>query len=175
MYALEAGIVRSHTEILQARDGLHTLLRHILLSQNDGQLLGTVVAVVKEDNHITFLDGTVYLAIVDRQDELICHALVIAVLHSSNHICSLLALGTNQQVISSLHTLPTLITVHSIETAYNAGDGSVAYLCALGCYLLYETLAALGVGITTIHKAVNEGVLYVVLLTNLNQLEQVIQ
>ena len=175
MNTLEAGIIRRHTIVLQAGDGLHALLRHILLRQHNSQLLGTVVTVVEEDNHVTLLDGTVHLAIVDRQDELVCYTLVIAVLHGSHHILSLLALGAYQQVIGSLHTFPTLVTVHGIETAYNAGNGGITHLGALGCNLLNETLTALGVGITTVHKAVYKGILYVVFLTNLNQFEQMIQ
>ena len=175
MYACETGIVRSHTIVLKAGDGLHTLLRHILLCEHDGQLLGAVVAIVKEDYHIAFLDGTVNGAIIDRLDELICHTLVIAFLHSLHHIGGLLALGTNQQIVCNLHTLPALITVHRIETTDDAGNSSITCLVALSRNLFDKALTALGVGITTVHKAVNKGILNLIFLTNLNQFEQMIQ
>ncbi len=38
---------------------LHALFGHILLGEDNGQFLGTVVVVVEEDYNITFLDGTV--------------------------------------------------------------------------------------------------------------------
>ena len=59
--ALEACIVWSHAVVLQVLDGVHAFLWHILLSQYLGQLLGTVVTVVDEDNNITLLDSTVNL------------------------------------------------------------------------------------------------------------------
>jgi len=41
MNTLEASVIRSHTEILQARDRMHTGLRHVLLSQYKNHLKTT--------------------------------------------------------------------------------------------------------------------------------------
>ena len=57
---LEVGIIRSHAIVLQILDGMHTLLRHILLGQRDGHLLSTVVTEVDEDHNITLFNRTVY-------------------------------------------------------------------------------------------------------------------
>ena len=45
MNALERCIIRSHTVILQPRNGMHASFRHILLSQYNSQLFGTVIPV----------------------------------------------------------------------------------------------------------------------------------
>ncbi len=116
---LELGIVGSHTIVLQARDGLHALLRHILLGQCDGHLLSTVVAEVDEDYHVTLLDATVDRGIVDRLDELVGHAVIVALLHGLYHIGSLLAHAVDDQVVAFLHALPALVAVHGVETAHD--------------------------------------------------------
>ena len=57
---LEVGVVWCHTVVLQSRNGLHTLLRHILLSQCDGHLLGAVVTEIDEDDDVALFDRTIY-------------------------------------------------------------------------------------------------------------------
>ena len=125
VYTLEVCIVWSHAVVLQARDSLHALLWHILLSQCDGHLLSTVVTEVDEDNNITLFYATVNCCIVDWLDELIGNALVIALLHSSNHISALLTSTVYNQVVTLFYALPTLIAVHSVETTYDACDSSL--------------------------------------------------
>ena len=168
MNALEVGIVRCHAVVLQAGDGLHTLLRHVLLGQYDGHLLGAVVTEVDEDDDVTLLDAAVDAGVVDRLDELISHALVIAFLHSLHHIGSLLASTVDNQVIALLHTLPALVAVHCIETAHDAGDSGIIVGADLS-NLLDEALTTLGVCVATIHVTMyKELVLQTVCLTNLN-------
>ena len=172
---LEVGIIGSHAIVLQSRNGMHTLFGHILLSEYDGELLGTVVTEVNEDDHVTFLDGSVYAGIVDGFDELIGHALIIALLHGLHHVGSLLTLAFYDEVVCFLHTLPTLITVHGIETTDDAGDMGIILLAA-GRNLLDESLTTFGVCVTTIHVAVYEQlVLQTVCLTNLNEFEEVVE
>ena len=77
MNTFERCIIRSHAIKLQARNSMHTLFRHILLSQHNSQFLGTVVTVVEEDNHITFFDGTVYGRVIDRFDEFVCNTFIV--------------------------------------------------------------------------------------------------
>ena len=172
--ALEACIVWSHAVVLQVLDGVHAFLWHILLSQYLCQLLGTVVTVVDEDNNITLLNSTVNLRVIDWLDELVCYVLIIAFLHCLHHIVSLLTLTLNEQVVCFLHTVPALVTVHSIETTYDACDVCTV-LVAASLHLLDEALTALRVCITAIHEAVNVCLLQTIFLTNLNQLEEVIQ
>ena len=171
----EAGIVRRHAVVLEARDGLHALLNHILLSEDDGEFLSAVVAVVEEDDHVAFLDGTVNLAVVDGLDELVGHAFVVAVLHSFEEVCCLFALAADEQVVCNLHAFPTLIAVHCIEAANDAGDDGVACLVAFVDELFDEADAALRVGIATVHKAVDVSFAYAVFLTNLDEFEEVVE
>jgi hypothetical protein len=67
---------------------LHALFGHILLGEDNGQFLGTVVTVVEEDYNITFLDGTVEATVHNRLDEFIRNAFVVGLLHSLGHIRS---------------------------------------------------------------------------------------
>ena len=117
MNALERCIIRSHTVILQPRNGMHASFRHILLSQYNSQLFGTVVTVVEEDNYITFFDCSVAVGIHNRFDEFICNTFVVRFLHCLNHISSFLTYTVYKQVISFFYTFPTFVTVHSVITA----------------------------------------------------------
>ena len=175
MHACEAGIIGGHAVVLQAGDGVHTLLGHILLGEHDGELLGSVVAIVEEDYHIPFLDGSIHSAVVDGLHELVGHALIVTLLHSLHHVGSLLALCTHEQIVGNLHSLPALIAVHGVETAYHTGDSCTGYLCAVVCHLLDKALAALGVGVAAVHEAVHIGVLYAVSLADFEQCEQVVK
>ena len=172
---LEVGIVGSHTVVLQSWDGMHTLLRHILLGQCDGHLLGAVVAEVDENDDIALLDTTVHTAVVDRFDKLVGNSIFITLLHGLHHIGRLLAGAVDDEVVALFDTLPTLVAVHRIETAYDRGDGSIIVSTYLR-YLLNETFTRVRVGIATVHIAVYEHlVLQTVGLANLDELEQMVE
>ena len=174
VYTLERSVVRSHAVVLQILDGVHASLGVVLLCEHLSKLLGTVVTIVDEDDNVALLDCTVNGRVVYREDELISYALVVAFLHSLNHISRLLALAFNEQVVSLLDTLPTLVAVHSVETTYDACDVCAVVRAAL-LYLLDESLARLRVGITAVHEAMYIYVLQTVLLTNLDELEEVVE
>ena len=122
MYAFERCIIRSHAVVLQARNDVHALFRHILLSQHYGQLFRTVVTIVEEDNYITFLNGSVEVTIYNRLDKFVRHTFVIRFLHSLNHIGSYFTFAVYQQVISHFHTFPTFVAIHCIETTYDRSN-----------------------------------------------------
>ena len=63
MEALERRVVRRHAAVVQTRDGLHALFRHILLRKNNGDLFGAVVAVVKEDDYVAFGDTSITVSV----------------------------------------------------------------------------------------------------------------
>ena len=148
---------------------------HILLRQHDGPLLRPVVAVVEEDDHVALLDRTVHAAVVDGLDELVRHALVIAVLHGLGHIGGLMALAADEQVVGRLDTFPALVAVHRIEAAHDAGDGSARHLAALLRELPDEALAAARIRVAAVHEAVHERILDAVPSGDVHQGEQVIQ
>ena len=122
MNAFERCIIRSHTVILQTRDGMHASFRHILLSQYDSQLFGTVITIVEEDHYITLFDCSVAVSVYNRFDEFVCHAFVVRFLHCLNHISSFLAYTVYEQVVCFFYTFPTLVTVHCIITADNRSN-----------------------------------------------------
>ena len=53
--SLESSVVRSHTAVVE-RKGVHTLLWHVLLGEDCGELACAVVAEVEEDDCIAFPD-----------------------------------------------------------------------------------------------------------------------
>ena len=174
VHALEVGVVGRHAVILQAGDGCHALLRHVLLGEHNGELLGAVVAEVDEDDHIALLYAAVHRSVVDRLDELVGDTLVIALLHGLHHIGGLLAGAVDNEVVALLHTLPALVAVHGVEAAHDAGNGGIV-LGADIRHLLDEALAALWVGVATVHKAVHEGlVLQPIVPAHLDELEQMV-
>ena len=137
--ALEVGIVGGHAVVLQAWDDVHALLRHILLREGNGHFLGAVVAEIDENDHVAFLNTSVDSSVVDGLDEFVGHTLVIAFLHGLYHIGGLFAHAIHYQVVAFLHTLPSLVTVHGVETSYNAGNSSIVGFTDLR-NLLDETL-----------------------------------
>ena len=175
MHALEGSVVWSHAVELEAGNGGHALVFHVLLGQHDGQFLGAVVAVVEEDNHIALLDGAVHGAVVDGLNELVGNAVVVTLLHGGNHVGGLLALAGYDEVVGNLNALPALVAVHCIEAAHDAGNVGIACLGALGGQLLDEALTALRVGVAAVHEAVHIGVADAVLLADFHQLEQVVK
>ena len=174
VHALEAGVIRRHAIVLQARNGLHPLFRHVLLREHDGQLLGAVVAVVEEDHHVALLDGSVHRGVVDGLHELVRHTLVIGLLHGRHHVRGLLAFALHQEVVGLLHAVPALVAVHGIETPDDGRDDATGLL-ALGLQLLDKSFPALRVSVAAVHEAVHVGVLDAVLLGNLTKFEQVVQ
>ena len=125
--------------------------------------------------HVAFLDGAVESAVVDGFDELVRHTLVVRFLHGLHHVVRLFALAVHQQLVGFLDAAPALVAVHGIEAAHDAGDASGA-LCTMVGQLLDEALAALGVGITAVHEAVDEGAFAdAIFLGNVAELEEVVQ
>ena len=124
MQTLERTVVRRHAAVVQALNGLHALLRHILLRENNRDLFRAVVAIVEEDHHIAFGDTSVAGRIHQRLHELIgifmlLRMAVIATLHGLYHIGFLAAFAVDELVIGYLDTLPAFVTVHGIETTDN--------------------------------------------------------
>ena len=59
---------------------MHANFRHILLSQYDSQLFGTVVTVVEEDHNVAFFDSRYRLAVFyvyDRFDKFVCYTFCV--------------------------------------------------------------------------------------------------
>ena len=180
MQPFERTVVRRHAAVVQPRNSLHALLRHVLLGQNDRDLFRAVVAVVEEDHYVPFRNPSVAIRVHQRLHELIrvlvlLRVTVVAALHGGYHVGLLTTNAVHQLVISHFDALPTLVAVHRVETADDRSDMcavSVAYFLQVG----YKTLAAARVGVTTVHETVDESLLrHAVLFRDLHQFEQVVQ
>ena len=122
MYTFERSVIRSHTVILQSRNGVHACFRHILLSQHNGQLFGTVVTIVEEDYHVTFFDCSVDIGIYNRLDKFVRHTFIVRFLHCLNHIGCLLSFTVHQQIVCFFYTFPTFVTIHCVITTDDGSD-----------------------------------------------------
>ena len=174
MNAGERGVVGSHAVILQAWYRGHPLLGHILLSEDNSELLGAVVAEVEENHHVAFLDAAIYCAVNNGLDELIGHALVIALLDSLHHVVALATLAMHELVVGQTDALPALVAVHGIVAA----SDSCHHAGTLGAMLLelcHKALAALGVGVATVHKAVDIHLAKPILLGDVAQRKKVVE
>ena len=176
--ALERCVVRSHAVVLQAGYGLHALFRHVLLCEDDGQFLGPVVAVVVEDDDVALLDASVDVGVDEGLHEfvgvlMLLGVAVVASLHGLYHVGALPALALDELVVGHLDAVPALVAVHGIESAYDAGYGSCAYLVDVLLQVGDEALARLRVGVASVHEAVYVAVLYAILLGYVYQFQDV--
>ena len=180
MQPLERTVVRRHAAVVQPRNSLHSLLRHVLLGQNDRDLFRAVVAVVEENHYIAFCNPSVAIRVHQRLHELIrvlmlLRMAVVATLHSGYHVGLLTTNAVHQLIIRHFDALPALVAVHRIETTDDRSDMCavcVAYFLQVG----YKPFAATRIGVTTVHETVDEGLLcHAVFFRDLHQLEQVVQ
>ena len=176
----EACVVRGKAAVVE-RNGVHPLLRHIVLGKNAGYLSCAVVSEVYEDNCISLLycgnlrsllkRCAVASAVLNNRDwfnKLVCHAIVVRVLNRLRRVKALLSDSLYKKVVGYLYALPSLVSVHCIESSNYRGylAGALGHLCLK---LLYEALSALGVCIPAIHKAVNKDLIQSILLCQLQK------
>ena len=96
---------------------------------------------------------------------------IIARLNSLNHVCHLATFALHQLIVSNLHTIPALVTVHSIETTDDRSDSTYASLIDMLLEVSDEALARLRVSVTSIHEAVYIAVVHSILLSNIHELQ----
>ena len=71
----------------------------------------------------------------------------------------MVALAVNKGSVGFLLAVPVIVTVHGVVTARNRGDLADAQFVQLGLQVSQEALAAVGVGVTAVHDAVQVDVL----------------
>ena len=148
---------------------MHTFLCKILLSKHLCKLFGTVVTEVDEDNNVAFLNRSVNSRVINSLNKLVGYTFSIAFFHSLYHVGSLLSFTLYKQIVSLFHSIPTLVTVHSIEASYNTCNACTIIFTYL-FNVSNETFATLRVGITSVHETVYEDILQAILLTYLDKL-----
>ena len=153
----EACVVRGKAAVVE-RNGVHPLLRHIVLGEHSRQLACAVVAEVEEYDCIALFDLCERLAVLGndyRLDEFVGHVCGIGSLDSCNCGFECLALAFNQQVVCLLYAVPSLVAVHCVEASADTGYAS-AGLRHFRLEVLDEALAAARVGVASVHEAVYE-------------------
>ncbi len=124
-----------------------------IIAENAGHLAGTVGAEVHEDDGIAILHAAT-LTGNGGDHEFISLAIRIRSLNGLLCIGGMVALAVNKSGISLFFTVPVVVTVHSIVTAADTGDGANTQLVQLGLQVSQESLTGMGVGITAVHDAV---------------------
>ena len=135
-------------------------------------MLGAVVTEVEEDDHVTFLDATVNRVVNDGFDKLIGDALIVGFLDGIHHIIALLADTCSEHVIGYFNAVPVIVAVHGIVATDNGGHCSGTLLAVL-YDLANKTFSTLGVGITTVHEAVDVDLFQAILLGDVAQRHEV--
>ena len=171
--ALEGSIVRSHAAVVEVRNDVHALFRHILLGENGSDFTCTVIAEVHEDDSIAFLylceRCTCSICNNYRFDELVGDICIIRRLDTFSSGGESGTFAFSEKVISLFYTCPSLVTVHCIETAADCGNLSGA-LCHVFLEVSHEALAAVRVCITAVHEAVYIDILQAIFFGNVQEL-----
>ena len=171
VYACELVIIWSKTAVVQ-RKGLHAHLRHILLCKYAGNLTCTVVTEVEEDNCVICSNICSSLNL-DRFDELIGNTSLVRSLNCSNRRRYNLTLTVYHKIVSHFHAVPSLVAVHSVETA-NYRSNLACRFCHMSLKLLYKAFSALRVGITAIHEAVYVNFVKTVLFSHIQECKKLL-
>ena len=115
-----------------------------VVAECTGNLPCTVRTEVVENHGILILDGGRRLAVLHHHkgdDELICLAAVIRSLDACSSAFSLISFALCQSVVSQLHAVPSLITVHGIVTSHDRRYLAYADLLHLCFQLLHKALS----------------------------------
>ncbi len=155
---------------------MHSDFRHVLLGENDGQFLGSVVAEVEENNHVALGDRTCRSAVGgdngDGFDEFVGHSVVIRLLHGFDRVGEWSAFPFDKQVVGLTDSFPAFVAVHGIITSHNGGNAS-GRLGRVSLQGFNEPFPAFGVGVASVHKAVDIGFLQIVFFGDVAEFVQV--
>ena len=175
--SFEGGIVWSHTAVVE-RKSVHSFLRHILLCEDCGEFACAVVAEVKEDDCVTFLDFSDSLPVSSsdnrRFDELVCNPFSIRCFDRLGCAGGLDSFTCYEHVIRCFYAVPPLVAVHCIKpSAYGSYlTGTLCHFCFEG---FYKAFSALRIAVAAIHKAMYENVAQAIFLGNIEELIYVLK
>ena len=113
----------------------------------------TVWTEVKEDHRIIVLDRCNWLSVFYYCKwlyELICLAVIVRSLDSCSCTFCRLSFALRHHVICFFYTIPSLITVHGIETSHNSRYLAYAKLCHLGFQFFYKAFTRFWWSVTAI-------------------------
>src|SRR5699024_4577915 len=148
------GIVLGHADVihLQATTAALEAIESIV-AEDAGHLAGTVGAEVHEDHGIAVLHAAA-LAGNHGHHKLIGHIGSIAGIDGLLSVGGMVALAVHKGCVGFFLAVPVVVTVHGVVTAGDRGDLANAQLIQLGLQVGQEALAAVGVGVTAVHDAV---------------------
>ena len=152
----ERSVVRSKGAVVQG-NGVHAFFGHVVLCEHVGELAGAVVAEVVEDYGIAGLDLGEGLAVFgdhDGLDEFVGDVGVVGCLDALKGAFELCTFALDKHVVGFLDAVPALVTVHGVESAADGGHAAGG-LRHLLFQFLYESIAAAGIGVASVHETVH--------------------
>ena len=117
-YILERFIIIRQSHIIQVQL-FHSIFWKVLLREHFGNFATPVCTEIETNDHIVVFDfgnRKMILNTYNRFDKLIGHILIIRILNCLNEIFGFFSYPIYHHIISQLHTLPTLVSVHRIIT-----------------------------------------------------------
>ena len=176
MESLERCVIGGKGAVVQ-RNGVHAVLWHVVLGEDCGEFAGAVVTEVVEYDGISrfnFGEGLATCCDDDGLDEFVCHPFVIRGLDALERMLVLDALALDKHVIRLFDAFPALVAVHSVEAAAD-GCNLAGGLSHLLFQLLHEAVAAAGVSVAAVHKAVYIHFFYALVLCLRKELVQMLK
>ena len=176
VHSRERCVIGSEAAVVE-RQGMHSLLGHVVLGEHRGELAGSVVAEVEEYHRIALLhpgDRLSSLSDYHGLDELVGD---VGVIRSLDRLESRSVLGTlslDEHVVGLLDAAPALVAIHCIEPSADSGDLSHAFRHLL-LELLDEAVTAVGVGVAAVHEAVHIHLVESLLLRDAQELIEVVE
>ena len=168
------GVVLGHTDIVDLLAAAAALKAgKVVVAEDAGHLTGTIRAEVHEDDGVAVLHAAT-LAGDNGNDELVGHVGGIAGLDGLGSVGGVVALAVDERGVGLLLAVPVVVAVHGVVTSGDRGDLAQPQLVQLGLQVGQEALAAVRVGVTAIHDAVQVDVLRTHVLGHLQHAEPVV-
>ena len=153
------GVVLGHADIVDLLAAAAALKAgEGVIAEDAGHLAGTVGAEVHEDDGVAIFNAAA-LAGDNGDDELVGHVGGVAGLNGLLRVGSVVALAVDKGGVGFFLTIPVVVAVHGVVTAGDTGDLADAQLVQLGLQVSQEALAAVRVGVTAVHDAVQVNIL----------------
>ena len=97
---------------------------------------------------------------------------VVARLYARRHIGHLATLTVYEQVVSQLDAVPVLVAIHSVVAADGCCDSANSRLVDILLQVSNKALTCPGIRITTVHKAMQIAIPDAILLSDVDEFQQ---
>ena len=169
LYVGHCCIILCHTNIIEREETISSFKSaETFVNECTGDLSCSVRAEIIEYYRIAALNCCTLNANC-RNNKFICYTLVIGICDSLYSISSFFALAVNKCRISLFNSVPVIISVHSIITAWNSCNFSETYLLKLIAAFDYIILCTWRRYITSVKEGMDINIFYTHFLCHFNK------